>query len=100
MPRHRTYFVYITASRSRVLYVGVTRDLNRRVFEHRLGCNPGFTKRFRVTRLVYFEFTNNIMAAIAREKQIKGWSRSKKLALISSANPEWNDLTVLVGQYG
>jgi len=89
----RTYFVYILASRSRVLYVGVTRDLNRRVFEHRLGFNRGFTTRFRATRLVYFESTNDVMAAITREKQLKGWSRSRKLALIESANPEWRDLT-------
>jgi len=89
----RTYFVYILASRSRVLYVGVTRDLNRRVFEHRLGFNRGFTTRFRATRLVYFESTNDVMAAITREKQLKGWSRSRKLALIESAKPEWRDLT-------
>jgi len=94
MPRAETFFVYIMASRSRVLYVGVTRDLDRRVFEHRLGCRPGFTKRFCVTRLVYFESTPDVRSAIAREKQIKGWSRSRKLELINSTNPEWRDLTV------
>jgi len=93
MATTRVYFVYIMASRSRVLYVGVTGVLERRVFEHRLELRPGFTSRFRVTRLVYFEMTSDVRSAIAREKEIKGWSRSRKLELISSTNPEWKDLT-------
>ena len=73
----RQYYVYIMASRSRTLYTGVTNDLNRRVWEHKHGTIPGFTKRYRVNRLVHFESTSNVSAAIAREKQIKGWSRAK-----------------------
>jgi putative endonuclease len=72
----------------------VTGDLERRVQEHRLGCRPGFTERFGATRLVYFESSKDVRSAIAREKQIKGWSRSRKLELINSTNPEWRDLTV------
>jgi putative endonuclease len=88
----RTYYVYILSSRRRVLYTGVTNDLNRRVSEHRDHVVGGFTKRYNVTRLVYFESTTQILEAIAREKQIKGWSRSKKIALVNSMNPEWKDL--------
>jgi putative endonuclease len=75
-----------------VLYTGVTNDLHRRVGEHRDHVVDGFTKRYNVTRLVYFESTTEILEAIAREKQIKGWSRSKKIALVNSMNPEWKDL--------
>lgn len=88
----RNYAVYILASRSRVLYVGVTNDLVRRVWEHRNASVPGFTQRYRVHRLVYFEHTTDVLAAIAREKQIKGWRRDKKVALIESSNAEWRDL--------
>ncbi|MGD0075472.1 MAG: GIY-YIG nuclease family protein [Candidatus Binataceae bacterium] len=72
---------------------GVTNDLARRVHEHKAGLVPGFTLRYRVTRLVYVEQTNDVSAAIAREKQIKSWSRSKKIALIESVNPQWRDLS-------
>ena len=89
----RQYYVYILASRSRTLYTGVTNDLNRRVWEHRHGTIPGFTKRYRINRLVHFESTSNVSVAIAREKQIKGWSRAKRIALIESANPTWEDLS-------
>ena len=88
----RTYYVYILSSRKRVLYTGVTNDLHRRVSEHRDHVVDGFTRRYNVTRLVYFESTTKVLEAIAREKQIKGWSRSKKIALVNSMNPEWNDL--------
>ncbi|MBZ5588734.1 MAG: GIY-YIG nuclease family protein [Acidobacteriia bacterium] len=81
------------SSRSRTLYTGVTNDLERRVNEHRLGQIPGFTARYRVTRLVYYETTPNVSAAIAREKQIKAWRREKKVALIETANPQWEDLS-------
>jgi putative endonuclease len=88
------YFVYIMASRSRTLYTGVTNDLGRRAAEHKQGATPGFTSRYRIGRLVYFEETENIYGAIVREKQIKGWTRAKKTALIESMNPTWQDLSV------
>jgi putative endonuclease len=86
------YFVYIMTNKSCTLYTGVTNDLRRRVYQHRNKSVEGFTKRYSITRLVYFETTTDIRAAIAREKQIKGWRRSKKIALIESMNPEWRDL--------
>ena len=89
------FYVYIMASRSRVLYVGVTNDLARRVNEHKQGLVPGFTTRYRVTRLVYFEEFADIWDAIAREKVIKGWVRSRKTRLIDSRNPTWEDLSSL-----
>jgi putative endonuclease len=88
----RTYSVYILASRSRVLYIGVTNDLARRVDEHKRGGVVGFTSRYRVTRLVYFEEFADIRDAIAREKQLKGWRRSRKTELIERRNPAWQDL--------
>jgi putative endonuclease len=89
----RDYFVYVLASRSRTLYVGVTGDLQRRVHEHKHQLVPGFASRYRVDRLVYFESTPDVRAAIAREKQIKGWRREKKIALIATRNPTWRDLS-------
>ena len=89
----KRYYVYIMASRSRVLYTGMTNDLERRVLEHKSGLTKGFTKQYRVARLVYFEEHTDVRDAIAREKQIKGWLRSKKVALIEAANPSWNDLS-------
>ena len=89
----RDYFVYILANGSRMLYVGVTNDLKRRVYEHRKKVMPGYTRQYNISRLVYFESTPNVSAAIAREKQIKGWIRAKKLALIERKNPEWADLS-------
>ena len=86
------YFVYILASRSAVLYVGVTNDLNRRMVEHKEGQIPGFTKKYKVNRLVYYESYSDVRAAIAREKQIKRWRRAKKVSLIDELNPEWHDL--------
>jgi putative endonuclease len=85
-------FVYILASKTRRLYVGVTNDLVRRVWEHREGVVPGFTKRYGIKRLVYFEGFREPGNAICREKQIKSYSRVKKLALIGSLNHDWNDL--------
>ncbi len=81
-------------NRSKTLYVGVTNNLERRVFEHRNKLVEGFTKKYNMTRLVYFEETSDVYTAIAREKQIKGWLRIKKLALINSANPEWKNLNL------
>jgi putative endonuclease len=85
-------FVYLLASKTRVIYVGVTNDLTRRIWEHRTGAFPGFTRRYGVDRLVYYEATHDPAGAIRREKQIKGWARVKKVAMIDSMNPEWNDL--------
>lgn len=87
----RQYYVYILSSRSKRLYIGVTNDLTRRVFEHRTMHN-GFTARYRITRLVHFEVTASPMSAIQREKQLKGWLRRRKVALIEAANPFWLDL--------
>ena len=87
------YYVYIIAGRSRTLYTGVTNDLERRVFEHKTKLSPGFTTKYKIERLVYFETTEDVQAAITREKQIKGWTRQKKLALIASFNPIWKDLS-------
>jgi putative endonuclease len=80
------------SSPSRTLYTGVTKDLERRVHEHKSGAVPGFTKRYKIDRLVYFQETNDIGAAIAVEKQIKGLLRPKKIALIEQGNPLWLDL--------
>jgi len=87
----RRLYVYILSSKSGVLYVGVTNDIQRRVFEHRTA-KLGFTAAYRVHRLVYFEAIKGPRAAIAREKQIKRWTRQRKLALVRSANPRWADL--------
>jgi putative endonuclease len=85
--------VYILNSLTGTLYVGVTNDLERRVLEHKRKRGSGFTKRYRVNRLAYYEETDDIYAAIAREKEIKGWLRKKKIALIRSVNPTWEDLS-------
>ena len=89
----KQYYVYIMTNRSKTLYAGVTNDLVRRVYEHKNKMIDGFTRKYNLTHLVYFEETTDVQAAIAREKQIKGWLRSKKVALIESANPRWNDLS-------
>ncbi|HUT71648.1 MAG TPA: GIY-YIG nuclease family protein [Desulfatiglandales bacterium] len=87
------YYVYIMTNRSRTLYTGVTNNLTRRVFEHKHHLIDGFTKKYNITKLVYYEETNDVREAIAREKQIKGWLRKKKIALIESINAEWKDLS-------
>ena len=89
----KQYYVYIMSNESRTLYTGVTSDLELRVYEHKQKLIPGFTAKYNVTRLVYTETTQDIQAAIAREIQIKGWLRRKKIALIESMNPEWKDLS-------
>ena len=89
----KQYYVYIMTNRSRTLYVGVTNDLERRVYEHKSKLMPGFTARYSITQLVYFAATSDVRSALAREKQIKGWLRAKKIALIESMNPEWRDLS-------
>ena len=88
----RSYYVYILANRAGVLYVGVTNDLERRIAEHRSGLVGGFSRKYNVTRLVYVEDCGEVVEAIAREKQIKGWRRAKKLALIEASNRNWEDL--------
>jgi putative endonuclease len=96
----RVYTVYILASLSRRLYVGVTSDLARRVHEHRAGREQAFTWRYRITRLVYFEQTSDIKAAITREKQLKSWRRDRKIALIESVNAGWEDLASALDRTG
>jgi putative endonuclease len=91
LPR-RPYFVYIMASASRTLYVGVTNDLARRVYEHRTKARGGFTAKYNVNQLVWYEVTGNISGAIELEKKLKGYSRKKKIALIEENNPAWRDL--------
>ena len=86
------YYVYIMASQSGVLYTGVTNDINRRVGEHKEGLMPGFTKKYKVNRLVYYESMPDVNAAIAREKQIKRWCREKRVKLIETINLGWDDL--------
>ena len=89
----KTYYVYIMASASRVLYVGVTNNIKRRAVEHRQGRVPGFAAKYNTRELLYVELFGNVRAAIAREKQLKGWLRAKKIALIESRNPGWKDLS-------
>ncbi|MFQ6032659.1 MAG: GIY-YIG nuclease family protein [Candidatus Zixiibacteriota bacterium] len=89
----RQYYVYIMTNRSRTLYTGVTNNLYRRVYEHKNKLIDGFAKKYNITKLVWYEVTSEITSAIAREKQIKGWLRKKKIALIESMNPEWKDLS-------
>jgi putative endonuclease len=86
-------FVYIMASNTKRLYVGVTNDLVRRVWEHQTGRIPGFTQKYGIKRLVYFETFFAAAEAIRREKQIKSYARVKKVAMVNSSNPEWKDLS-------
>src|SRR5882762_6621635 len=88
----KSYFVYITSSQRRVLYIGVTSKLERRVFQHKAHFFGGFTAKYHVSNLVYFERYPNVYRAIGREKELKGWLR-KKLSLIESTNPNWKDLS-------
>lgn len=89
----KSYYVYIMTNASITLYVGVTNNLERRVQQHKLKQIPGFTAKYNITQLVYHEETGDVLAAIAREKTIKGWLRAKKIALIESVNPKWLDLS-------
>ena len=90
----KDYFVYILTNwNNKVLYIGVTNDLRRRLYEHRSEIADSFTKRYHIHKLVYFEHTNDVESAIMREKQLKGWNRAKKDALIETANPAWDDLS-------
>ena len=90
----KNFYVYMMTNRTRsVLYTGVTNSLERRIWFHRNSENKSFTKTYRVDRLVYYEHFNEARYAIAREKEIKGWTRAKKIALIESVNPNWDDLS-------
>jgi putative endonuclease len=94
MREPKTYFVYIMSNRSKTLYTGVTDSLIRRVREHKLAIGSKFTSKYKLDRLVYYERFEDVHRAIGREKQIKGWLRIKKIALIVSVNPEWRDLSL------
>ena len=89
----KQYYVYIVASLSKRLYTGVTNNLERRVFEHKTKEKESFTKQYHIGRLVYYDTFRNVHEAIAQEKEIKGWRREKKIALIESMNPTWKDLS-------
>ena len=88
------YYASIMTNSKWTLYTGVTNDLTRRVYEHKNKLVYGFTSKYNITKLVFYESTSEVDSAIAREKQIKGWRRSKKIALINSVNPKWRDLAV------
>ena len=88
----KNYFIYILTSDTGTLYTGVTSDLEKRIYQHKHKLIDGFTKKYNITRLVCFEETTDINAAIQREKEIKGWRRSKKIELIKTSNPTWKDL--------
>jgi putative endonuclease len=96
MAADRTFFVYILAGKSGVLYTGITNHLPRRVSEHKEKKMPAFTQKYSVTRLVWFELYGTALSAIAREKEIKCWRRSKKIALIQTKNPDWRDLSASI----
>jgi putative endonuclease len=87
-----SYYTYIMASRTKRLYIGVSNDIERRVWEHKTGDVPGFTSKYKINRLVYYEDYESILDAIEREKQLKGWLRRRKVELIEEENPEWDDL--------
>lgn len=93
MREARTYYVYILTNRSGTLYTGMTNNIRRRVRQHKDKAIPGFTRKYRVDHLLYYECFTDVYVAISREKQIKGWLRCKKLDLIASLNPQWNDLS-------
>ena len=95
-----TYCVYILTNHARTLYIGVTNDLGRRLMEHRTGMVPGFTKRYHVHQLVHYEPFRYVYDALRREKELKGWTRAKKVALVESENAGWVDLAVGLGLTG
>lgn len=89
----KEYYIYILSNKSKVLYVGVTNNLNRRIYEHKNKLLDGFSKKYNLTKFVYFESTKDISEAIRREKQLKNWKREWKIELIEKDNPEWKDLS-------
>jgi putative endonuclease len=89
------YYVYLLTNKNdNVMYVGMTNDLTRRVYEHKNGLVEGFTKKYRVHKLVYYEVTENVLAALEREKEVKKWRREKKNQLVEKVNPTWEDLSL------
>ena len=89
-----TYYVYLLTNwNNKVMYIGMTNNLERRVYEHKHDLVEGFTKKYRIHKLVYFEDTSDVLVAIEREKQIKGWLRARKNGLVESLNPDWRDLS-------
>ena len=92
MVKNHNYYVYIISSISGIIYIGVTNDLIRRIDEHRMELMDGFTKKYKCKKLVYCEYFSDIKVAIGREKELKGWRREKKIALITNSNPHWDDL--------
>ena len=94
----RSYYVYMMTNRSGTLYTGMTNNLEARMYEHKNKLVRGFTQRYNIGRLVYFEVYSDVRQAIAREKQVKSWRRSKKIALIESTNPTWEDLAADWGE--
>ena len=93
MREPKRYYVYILATISGTLFIGITSGLEERIFKHKEGLYDGFTKKYGVNRLVYFESFDDVRNAIDREKQLKGWRRAKKIALIERVNPQWKDLS-------
>lgn len=89
----KQYFVYIMANNAKMTYIGVTNDLKRRVYQHKEKLIPGYTAKYNLTQLIYFETTSDIKSAILREKQMKGWLRARKIDLINEHNPGWKDLS-------
>ncbi|MGH9498102.1 MAG: GIY-YIG nuclease family protein [Terriglobales bacterium] len=96
MKEHR-YYVYIVGSNTGTLYIGMTNSLDRRMLQHRSGEIAGFASKYHCDRLIYYESFDDVHNAIGREKQLKGWSRAKKIALIESTNPRWTDLAEKLG---
>ena len=94
----KTYYVYILTNKyNKVLYVGMTNDLRRRMYEHKNKLVKGFTSKYNLNKLIYYEETNDVKNAIRREKEIKKWRREKKINLIESKNKEWSDLSIELG---
>ena len=91
---HQFYVYIMSSTLNNVLYIGVTNNLERRILEHKNKASEGFTAKYNVTRLVYFEETSDVRAAIEREKQLKKWNRAKKITLIERMNPKWEDLSL------
>lgn len=88
----KTYYIYIMTNNTKTLYIGMTNNLQRRVYEHKNHLVKGFTSKYRISKLIYYETTKDVNSAIIREKQLKNWHRQWKINLIEENNPEWNDL--------
>lgn len=93
MYREKQYYVYIMTNRSGTLYVGVTNNIRKRVYQHKNKLVEGFSKKYNIDRLIYYEVFSDVRSAIVREKSIKGWLRSRKIELINTINPDWKDLS-------